>query len=107
MNYVAGYSFVFIVVNLSVCAKNVNEKAFQVVLKRHLNSQFTAFIGVGQVLRILDRARTTQCPVEVALVLAGRAFGRDQARSKRSAFITFVHAATKSCTNFSLLSSCA
>lgn len=29
------------------------------------------------------------------------------ARSKRSAFMTFVHAATKSCTNFSLLSSCA
>ncbi|MBX3274549.1 MAG: hypothetical protein KF729_30065 [Sandaracinaceae bacterium] len=29
------------------------------------------------------------------------------ARSKRSAFITFVHAATKSCTSFSLPSSCA
>lgn len=32
-------------------------------------------------------------------------FVRDQARSKRSAFITFVQAATKSFTNFSLLSS--
>jgi len=30
-----------------------------------------------------------------------------QARSKRSAFMTFAHAATKSRTNFSLLSSCA
>ncbi len=29
------------------------------------------------------------------------------ARSKRSAFITLVQAATKSCTNFSRLSSCA
>lgn len=32
---------------------------------------------------------------------------RDQARSKRSAFITFVHAATKSFTNFAFASSCA
>ena len=30
-----------------------------------------------------------------------------QARSNRSAFMTFVHAATKSFTNFSWLSSCA
>jgi hypothetical protein len=30
---------------------------------------------------------------------------RNQARSKRSAFMTLVHAATKSCTTFSLLSS--
>ena len=30
----------------------------------------------------------------------GRPFSQDQARSKRSAFITLFHAATKSCTNF-------
>ena len=36
--------------------------------------------------------------------LEGRPFSRDQARSKRSAFITLVHAATKSFTNFSFAS---
>ena len=35
----------------------------------------------------------------------GKPFGRDQARSKRSAFITLVHAATKSATNFASASS--
>lgn len=35
----------------------------------------------------------------------GKPFGRDQARSKRSAFITLVHAATKSATNFASPSS--
>jgi uncharacterized membrane protein YtjA (UPF0391 family) len=33
-----------------------------------------------------------------------RTFSQDQARSKRSAFITLVHAATKSFTNFSFAS---
>jgi len=39
-----------------------------------------------------------------ALDLCGRAYAatcRSEARSNRSAFITLVHAATKSCTNFS------
>ena len=44
-------------------------------------------------------------------VPAGRRRGGHErqryARSKRSAFMTFVQAATKSCTNFSRLSSCA
>ncbi len=38
---------------------------------------------------------------------AAKGFRSDQPRSKRSAFITFVQAVTKSRTNFSLLSSCA
>jgi hypothetical protein len=42
-----------------------------------------------------------------AEVSSARAFDQDQARSKRSRFITFVHAATKSRTSFSLASALA
>jgi len=48
-------------------------------------------------------------PTDVSCAFGARTplVHRDQARSKRSAFMTLLHAFTKSCTNFSLLSSCA
>src|SRR5215475_308468 len=51
--------------------------------------------GATQDLRSLDQSRLrSESPCSP--------FRRDQARSKRSRFITLVHAATKSFTNFSL-----
>ena len=52
-------------------------------------------------LRPVLRRRTSRPPG------AGRPGRRDQATSNRSRFVTFVHAATKSLTNFSLASSVA
>jgi len=52
-------------------------------------------------LRSPDRILIGQCPVEAVLGYLWKTDGSSQPMSKRSAFITFVHAATKSFTNFS------
>jgi hypothetical protein len=59
-------------------------------------------------LRSRDRVLITEHPVAAALwkPSKGRPFSQDQARSKRSAFMTLFQAATKSCTNFPCASSC-
>ena len=77
-------------------------------MRRENFGDLEGFLGVAHERRFARAAAKRWCLVldvarrsNAARLPRSNAFPSDQAKSKRSAFITLVHAATKSFTNFS------